>query len=201
MSSSKCAEVVGFERRNGIDEVRVDMGGKDVVTAEHYADAGSDCPPLVGDFAAIEDSSGTGTKQAVGYTDALNEGVAEPGEKRFYSRDTDGNIKATAWLKGDGTIVIENANATFSLALDGILTMTVPKLVIESDDIRLGNEAGQPVACIGDLVAGATPPLTSATGGPVTPLPPFTTAVTAAGGILFTAQIISGSNIAKAARS
>jgi len=114
--------------------VKVDTGGDDSLIADSFADGGDDSPPLAGDVAALNDGPETGTQQITGYDDALD-GVASPGEKRIYSRDSDGVAVAEVYLKGDGSIVIKSllpggaevllANATDFVALaakvDGII--------------------------------------------------------------------------------
>lgn len=87
-------------------EVRCDTGGGAIITADHFQPAGVDALPLPGDFAAIEDSTGTGAKQATGYHDGNNAGKSANGEHRIYGRNADGVVVSEFWLKGDGTVAI-----------------------------------------------------------------------------------------------
>jgi hypothetical protein len=107
------ATVVGIERAEREDgakvtDVQVDPGGSANVSAEHFAAAGDDAPPLPGDSAITVPSSGRGKEAAVGYVDPKIDAKAQPGEKRIYARDGDGVLIGEIWLKGDGTIVITN---------------------------------------------------------------------------------------------
>ncbi len=188
---AKVAVVLGFER-DGVEETtRVDPTGGANKTADHYSPCGIDAPPLPGDFAAIEESSGTGTESCTGYADPLNTRVARPGEFRMYGRDEDGNVVGSGYLKRDGTIVFENTGGTLELSPAGILSAN-------ASQVRLTPAAGQPMARVGDLQSVVIPPLVvvdpisgplpvilaSAAVPPVTGLP----SIAAAG------QAISGNN-------
>jgi hypothetical protein len=118
-STSRVTEEGGGE---GLDVV-CDPGGDQNVTAPHFADAGDDSCPLPGDFVALEQSSGTGVEQAVGYADVDNAGKAAPGEKRIYARDARGAVKVELWLKGDGAIVVDNGAGKLELAPGGDVTI------------------------------------------------------------------------------
>jgi|SRR5688572_9283445 len=179
-------EVLSFERVDGIDETKVDLGGGDVRTAQHFAPAGVDSVPLPGDKAALEDSVGSGNVQTTGYHDPRNEGVAEPGEHRLYSRDAQGVVRASVWLKNDGTIVIE-ANGPIEVTSTGPVT-------VDSPDVRLGGAAGQQVACVGDLVAGVVYANSAAPGSPIVPQP----APVPGTGVPFAGQLVSGRVTVKA---
>jgi hypothetical protein len=173
-------EVLSFERVDGIDETKVDLGGGDVRTAQHFAPAGVDSVPLPGDKAALEDSVGAGNVQTTGYHDTKNEGVAVGGEHRVYSRDAQGVVRASVWLKNDGSIVIE---------ADGpIEVRSTSTVTVDSPDVRLGGAAGQRVACEGDLVSVIVPLLQAVT-TPVTAVNPLQQTAT---GYVAAGQIISG---------
>lgn len=126
MSVSRIAEVSAVEADGN---VKCDLGGDDALIADHFADGGDDCPPLAGDFVALDDGPGTGTKQATGYHDPsdVTARQAAPGEKRIYSRAGPGVLAATLWLKADGTIVIQSelapAGGTFEIGVDGVVTI------------------------------------------------------------------------------
>lgn len=122
------ASVVEFLRKDDqgtpTPEVKCDSGDGDPVTAGHFAPPGTDARPLPGDVAYLGDDLGKGNAQAVGYQDPNNAGLAGPGEHRIYARGSDGAIVATAWLKSDGSIRIENDSGTLELGADGGLTIT-----------------------------------------------------------------------------
>lgn len=185
----KIAEVQAFERDGTVETVRVDPAGGANTTVAHAMAPGDDSPPLPGDFAEIEDSAGAGRAAAVGYTDPTNERQAEPGEKRFYARDADGNIVATFWMKNDGSIRLYNDNATILVDPDGIASVQAP-------DVRLGLTGGTPAARRGEPVVTVTPQLLSAApGSPCVPVPP--TALTPTGNYTGTGVVLSGSPTVK----
>lgn len=107
--------------RNGVDlsEGEIDIGGGDIVTAEHFEDAGSDTHPLVGDYIAAVSIPRSGGKIVVGYFDPAYTPKALPGEKILYARSEEGVLVAELWLKNDGTAVLQNDNGSFTLWLDG----------------------------------------------------------------------------------
>ena len=189
-AQGKVGKVEQFRRDGANETVQIDTGGGATVEAEHFAPAGDDSPPLPGDYAATVPGSGKGGLQVTGYADPDNERVAAAGEKRIYSRDSDGNVIGTVWLKGDGSILAENSAGTFRLTSDG-------KIYHSGPEVLLGTAAGRRVACVGDLVAVTVPQLLSAApGAPCVPVPP--TAVTPTGGYVAAGQIISGAATVKA---
>lgn len=184
---------VDAEGDGGIEVIRVDFGGGDVKTARYFQPSGDDSKPLPGDFVLLERSDGAGAWAVTGFADPDHDAKSSEGEKRLYSRDEDGNLMAEAWLRSDGTIILRVLKAGSPVVVEtngGAVT-------VKSPDIRLGEGASRGVARLGDLFAGATPPLISgAPGSPVMPIPP--TSVTPTGGILVSGQIISASQVAKA---
>lgn len=131
---SRQAIVLSFTR--GTEEgalfvdVQVDPGGGNNLTAQHFADAGDDSQPLPDDFAALDDAPGAGAVQTVGYFDPKNTGKAMPGEKRIYSRQTDGTQAAHVWCKNDGTVVIEAilGGGKVEIGTDGVIDLNGVKI-------------------------------------------------------------------------
>lgn len=115
--------ILSFVRaqRNGaqISDVKTDPGGGPNVTAEHFAPAGDDAHPLPGDYVYGSPSPQRGRYAAVGYVDPANQSKAQPGEKRVYARNGDGQQVGEVWLKADGTVVSENDTGSTTLAPDG----------------------------------------------------------------------------------
>lgn len=115
--------ILSFVRaqRNGaqISDVKTDPGGGPNVTAEHFAPAGDDAHPLPGDYVYGSPSPQRGRYAALGYVDTANQSKAQPGEKRVYARNADGQQVGEVWLKADGTIVAENDQGSTTLAPDG----------------------------------------------------------------------------------
>lgn len=113
-------EVQAVERSDGKLDITADPGGGANVSAEHFAPSGDDSPPLAGDSVALEDSAGSGLKQATGYYDPNNESKAADGEKRIYARDATGAATAEIWLKGDGSIEITAIKAGAKVTIHGV---------------------------------------------------------------------------------
>ena len=127
----RVAAILEFVRalRNDVkvSDVKVDRGGGDNRTLEHFADSGDDSFPLPMDYVASVDQDGTGRESAVGYLDPLNEQKATAGDKRIYARDpATGAQVVEVWLKSDGTASTENDNGSSVLAPDGSVTGTSP---------------------------------------------------------------------------
>lgn len=131
----RLGEVLDFERAEDGPETKVDCGGGEIITAAHFDSAGVDAPPLPGDTAALEDSTGTGAQQVSGYQDTQNEGAASPGEVRFYARNSAGAIMAELWLKGDGTIEFSNLAGAGKLNPDGSAEINGAKVTLTGDVI------------------------------------------------------------------
>jgi hypothetical protein len=95
-----------------VSDVKSDPGGGANVTAQNFSAPGDDSHPLPGDYVALVNTPRAGVSAAVGYADPKDLQLAQRGEKRLYSRDADGNVIATIWIKNDGTIVLENDEVT-----------------------------------------------------------------------------------------
>lgn len=101
------------------------------VTAEQFAPSGDDSPPLENDRVILVPVDGTGNFVSVGVL-CITQG-AKPGEKIFFSRDSDGNAKAIFKLLGDGKIE--------SLAPGGYDFKSEKDLKIQTDgDVRIKGE-------------------------------------------------------------
>jgi len=140
----RVAKVLEFVRSvagsSNVSEVKVDRGGGDNRTLQHFSDVGDDSHPLPSDYTATVEQRGTGRDSAVGYIDPKNLQKAAAGEKRTYARDAStGDQVVEAWLKNDGTFVAQNdagvfeltpagayncsnANGSFALGADGVFT-------------------------------------------------------------------------------
>lgn len=191
--SSRYAEILAVERKVKNDvhstEVRVDMGGGDIATAEHVAPAGDDSCPIPGvDEATVVESAGAGNEQAIGYSDTKNPAKTAPGEKRLYVRDEEGALVCELWLKHD-KLHIKAYTADYPVEIE-----TAGAIILNSPDVRISDSAGNPIARVGDIVAGSIQG--QAGGNPLTPVPPATP--TPSGGVAFVGKIISGQPKAKA---
>ena len=80
------------------------LGNNDVKTAKEANAYGFDSNPVKGMIAIYADTLTKGNKVIVGYLN-VNQ-LADVGECRLFSTDSDGNLKIDLWLKNDGTIEI-----------------------------------------------------------------------------------------------
>lgn len=120
----RIARLISFVRATVGDtktsDVKVDRGGKDNRTSQHFSAPGDDSFPLPGDYVQLEDQAGTGRDSAVGYLDPKNEQKATAGDKRIYARDPNtGDPVVEVWLKSDGSATTSNSNGAFALNADG----------------------------------------------------------------------------------
>lgn len=186
---------VGRSTEEGIEIVHVqcDPGGGAIVTAELFTGPGDDSLPLPGDSVALQEGTGAGVEQAVGFVDSANHGTAEPGERRSYARDEDGVPVCEISLQKNGRIlikVLKTGGAPIDIESDGVIN-------VKSPDVRLGSApGGRKVACLGDLVVGSIRALSAAPGSPIVPVPPAVP--TATGGVGFAGQIVSAVESVKA---
>jgi hypothetical protein len=115
------AKVLDYARREaGVQDVKAARFG-DVappVTVQHLGPPGDDSPPLPGDRVGAFVVDGTGRAVAGGYGDPVNQGTAQPGEKRFYARNPSGEIVATITMDGEGNVSIANASGAFVILND-----------------------------------------------------------------------------------
>lgn len=112
--------VLSFEKRTdeGVKfaEVKVDIGGGDVVTAVYMPPLGESDWPFPGDDAALIQAPGTGNWICVGFNDpTLEQPASAPGEKVVFSRLAPGVIAAKMVLKTNGDVVF-NDNITLKKA-------------------------------------------------------------------------------------
>ena len=116
-------KLLSFVRRTKndakISDVKLDPGGGPNVTAEHFSSPGDDSQPLPGDYVITTPVKRSGGWAVAGYLDPANEQKAQAGDKRIYARDENGATVAEVWLKNDSSMVVENANASVSIAANG----------------------------------------------------------------------------------
>jgi hypothetical protein len=169
------AHILSVERTTDDDgtpvtNVVVDLGGGATATHELALAPGDDSPPLPGDVAATVDDGGTGSEFVVGVQDTKNAGTAQPGEKRFYGRSTDGSQVCEFWLKGDGSVRCSNPSGSLELGADGTVTINgvtiSPQGEIKAPGEITAMSQSTAVALSththGDAMGGTTPPLPGA---------------------------------------
>lgn len=145
-------------------EAKVDPGGDVARTAQHFAPAGDDSHPLRGDLVVLVEADGR--QHAVGYVDEKNAGVAEPGEKRIYSRDAGGTVAAVVWLKADGSIVIDNGSGAFELAPNGDVTINGVTIDVAGNVSAPGEVTARSMAAPVNLSTHIHPDMLGSTGSP-----------------------------------
>lgn len=111
--------------RNGakITDIKADPGGQDIAQAEQFNTAGDDSHPLPNDYAIFVQLP-SGAYACVGNIDPKNAQTAERGERRIYSRNAAGEQVAEIWLKADGTIILDNDEASITIKPDGEVETT-----------------------------------------------------------------------------
>lgn len=127
-------------------DVKVDRGGGDNRTPQHFSAPGDDSFPLPGDFVAIIGQAGTGRDSAVGYVDPKNLQKAASGDKRIYARSANGDEIVQLWLKNDGTAELSNSAGSMTLQPDGtqILQNANGSFTLNADGSHVGvNDAGK----------------------------------------------------------
>ena len=132
---SRIAKLLSFLRVNRNDanmsDVKVDLGGGDNRTADHFSDPGDDSFPLESDYVLTSSVARNGSKAAHGYLDPINAGVAQRGDKRVYGRNTNGVAVNQMWLKNDGSALISNDNGYMLLESNGVINLN--GVIIDTD--------------------------------------------------------------------
>ena len=135
---NRIAKLLSFTRtvknETNVSDVKIDQGGGDNITAEHFAPPGDDSFPLPGDYVLGVDVPRNGSKVAAGYVDPINTPVAVEGEKRVYARNpADGSPVNQVWLKNDGSVLVSNDNGSVLLRADGGSIVTTPASTFDCD--------------------------------------------------------------------
>lgn len=166
---SRIAEVITSDRYADDDgpqlDVRVDK--TNATDCPHFGCAGDDSCPLPGDYAALDESDySPGGEQITGYADGRNAGVALPGEKRIYARNSAGEPTAEVHLRGDGSITVENLiNAgRFRIAANGEINLNGVIIDTDGNISTPGNVSAEgDLRAYGEVTALALVPATAIT--------------------------------------
>lgn len=89
-----------------VDDVRVQLGGGEIITAPRFSDPGDDSVARAGDLVFLNPSKGAGRYVVAGFIDKANAQTAEPGERLVYSRDASGTPVAWCHFRADGSVSI-----------------------------------------------------------------------------------------------
>jgi len=118
-----------------ISEVKLNPGGGNNITAEHFSDIGDDSRPLKNDYLVYVYLKRSGGMAVVGYLDTKNEQKANAGDKRIYSRNSDGDQVSEAWLKNDGSISLNNDNGSILLQANGEININGVRITTDGQII------------------------------------------------------------------
>ena len=105
-----------FTKKNNFDvkEVKAELKKDENITAEIFSPSGDDSVPLPDDVGCFIPRDESGAYLVNGFIDSKNKCESQPGEKRFYSRDDSGIIKAYIYMRKDGIIEL-NGNEDFAV--------------------------------------------------------------------------------------
>lgn len=139
-------------------DVKMELGGGDIVTGEHFQPAGYDGVPLPGDKALAVDILRGGGVATAGTVDTSNAGSAQPGEARIYARNGGGAVVVQVFARADGSVVINNGNGSFTLEPGGDVTINGVRIDTDGNIETPGDVTSEgTVTGETDVVAGVAP--------------------------------------------
>ena len=114
-----------------VQKVRIDEDGDRVVKYRNIGDnttenelalpPGIDSAPIPGMYLVAMDTYDRGYAKVIGMLPDEKYSVAQPGETRIYSIDTNGNVKAVVYLKGDGSIEVTGESISMLGTADNLV--------------------------------------------------------------------------------
>lgn len=118
------------------------FGLSDIVEPKQAAPFGIDSNPIKGMVAIYADTAAKSSGVAIGYI--AKDLVAEAGEIRIFSTDSDGNVKSYVWCKKDGKLQLagDNDNAVRYSPLNSGLQDFKDLIQAELTKIQTGIIAG-----------------------------------------------------------
>lgn len=125
-------------------DVKIDLGGGNVVTAILYQNPGEDSHPLAGEFALCVESVGRGGWAMIAAMDPRLVATAMAGERIVASRTALGALAAKVHLKADGTTEINGADF---VAMAALVDSEISKL--NSDITSLKTAIGSGFTAVG----------------------------------------------------
>jgi len=105
------------------DRIKALADASDINEMEHLQPLGDDSKPLSQDDGWSDRTNQSGGDVYFGAFDYENK-IAEPGEKRMYARNSEGNPVNQVYLKKDGTIIIANDSYSKTINPDGSFVET-----------------------------------------------------------------------------
>lgn len=129
-------KLLSFTRvaRNGakLSDVKTDVGGGDVLTAEYAQGSGTDSHPIPGDYPVNLKIPRSGGLITVAFVESDAQQKAAPGEHRTYARDPNTRAETVELhLKNDGTAVLQNDTGVVELRPDGSVKSSNPNGAFE----------------------------------------------------------------------
>lgn len=153
----KLLSFVRVEREGAkLSDVKVDIGGAEILTAEFNQPSGDDAFPLVGDYPTAIRIPRSGRVLVIGFVepDALQKALE--GDKRIYARKADRSEAVEVWLKSDGTALIDNENGSAELRPDGSYRIQNSNGFIELQADGIVNINGATINTTGDIESPTT---------------------------------------------
>lgn len=127
------------------------FGKNDIQKPIQASPSGDDSNPIKGMIAVYGDTNDLSEKVIIGYLNKTQ--LAEPGEKRLYSVDSNGALKAYAWFKANGDIHLNGDT-------DNAVRWTALNTQLQNEVTALNAEFVKIAAAINALVPGLYTPAT-----------------------------------------
>jgi len=126
-----------------LSDVKIDVGGGDILTAEYTHPSGDDSFPLPDDYVSAVRIPRSGRILILGFVESDAQQKALKGDKRIYARNENREEMIELWLKSDGTATLNNANGSFTLSPDGKFVTTNPNgtYTLNADGSHKGENA------------------------------------------------------------
>lgn len=102
-------------------ELKIDIGGGEIITVPLYSAAGIDSKPCLDDYVVCAETVGYSGQSAVGFLDRQNVSGAKEGEIRIVGRGESGPEVSEIYLKNDGGMSLNNHVASIDLDSEGTI--------------------------------------------------------------------------------
>lgn len=102
-------------------ELKIDIGGGEIITVPLYSTAGIDSKPCIDDYVVCAETVGDSGQSAVGFLDRQNVSKSKDGEIRLAARAFSGQEVSEIHTKDDGSISLNNYVASIDLDPEGTI--------------------------------------------------------------------------------
>lgn len=142
-------------------ESKIELKKNVIKNATRFCSVNEDSKGIPGDYLLDFSLEQIGRNAVIGFVDVKNVSSVEDGEKRIYSRDSGGNIKAEVYLYNNGEIALKNDSAAFSVSESGLFNLTnqvqeLSSLIIELfSELRAITTTGGPTSHVIDAATQA----------------------------------------------